>query len=316
MKTVSVHIVTFNSRKDIEKCLDSVFIQNHPVSQIIVIDNGSGDGTQEILLKYKEQIMIVFNTSNTGFAPAHNQAIKLSKADYHLVLNPDVTLHPDYIYELIKHAEQGDRVGSLTGKLVFQSSPDTIDSCGLRINKARRGFELGGERPTSEYTSSIEVFGVSGAAALYSREMINDISFQGEFFDETFFAYKEDVDVAWRARLLGWKAAMVPAAQAYHERGWKKGSRSKQSLFIRKFSYINRYKMIFKNDRLKYILKNLPSLFLYELMSLSYILIREPRLLCAWGLMFKDYKRMKLWRAYIRSRTCVDYEEIYCFFKD
>lgn len=109
------------------------------------------------------------------------------------------------------------------------------------INKARRAFDRGQGKAANAYDNPNEVFGVSGAAALYSSKMIKQISIDGEFFDEDFFAYKEDVDVAWRARIFGWGAAYVPGAIAYHERGWKTGSREKQPLFIRQHSFANRH---------------------------------------------------------------------------
>jgi GT2 family glycosyltransferase len=314
MKTVSIHIVTYNSENDIDKCLDAVFNQTYPILQIIIVDNASRDKTASLLGKYSEKTESVFNSINVGFAKAHNQAIELSKTDYCLVLNPDVSLHPDYIKELISYAEKNGHIGSLTGKLYLGSNTDTIDSCGLRINKVRRAFDIGNGISTNDLEERVAVFGVSGAAAFYNMTMVKELSFQNEFFDETFFAYKEDVDVAWRAQLFGWKAAVVFAAVAYHERGWKTGSRKNQSLFIKKYSYINRYKMIFKNDNPMKFLKHLPFIIPFEIISFAYLVLREPQVLIAWRRFVDDYSRMKAWRKFIKSNTKNKYNEIYEFF--
>lgn len=229
-----------------------------------------------------KSIEFIQNSVNTGFAPAHNQAIHLTHSDYVLVLNPDVELAPAYIERLIQAMRADPVIGAGTGRLLTKSSPDTIDSTGLVMNRTWRAFDRGMGEPASLWEESGEVFGVSGAAALYKREMIEKIQVDGEFFDEDFFAYKEDVDVAWRSSLLGWKAYYCAEALAYHKRGWKKGSRNKQPLFIRRYSFINRYKMIYKNRHSSIRGKQLFSLLTYELAAHGYMLLREPKVLGAW----------------------------------
>lgn len=317
MKTVSVHIVTYNSAQDIEACLQAVLHQSYPVGEIIVVDNASRDWTLKVLEQYKDRVTIVCNPENNGFAGGHNQAFRLSKADYCLILNPDVTLSPDYLSELLQYAErqQSGPIGSLTGKLLLKSDPGIVDSCGLRMNKARRGFDLGAGERTELWSEAQHVFGVSGAAALYNRIMVDEISLEGEFFDSGFFAYKEDVDVAWRAQLFGWSAVFVPQAIAYHERGWKAGGRSKQPLFVRRLSYVNRYRMMLKNDQLPAVLRHLLSLLAYECASLGYVLLREPQLIPAWKSIIRDWKRIKQWRAFIQSNAGENSRKIYGFFK-
>lgn len=315
MSSVSVHIVTYNSAAYIESCLEAVLTQSHPVDKIIVVDNDSHDDTRGRLAPYSSLAEIVWNTENRGFAGAHNQAIRLSGSDYCLILNPDVVLHKDYIRELLNFVECCDNgeIGALTGKLVLQSDPSLVDSCGLTINKARRAFDLGNGQQASQWTEKQEVFGVSGAAALYKRSMIEDISVDGEFFDELFFAYKEDVDVAWRAGLMGWRSWFIPDALAYHERGWKTGGRKSQSLFVRKLSYINRYRMIYKNDSIGSMLPHLIHLLFYELAAFGYAVLREPQLLKTWGNFFRDCKRMKIWRRTVRRKT-KNPNTVYTFF--
>lgn len=302
VKTTSVQIVTFNSEKDIQACLDAVFHQDYPIEQIIVVDNNSADATLDILKTYRDQITLVENTTNLGFAQGHNQAIKLSQSDYCLVLNPDVTLNPDYLSILMCFLDENEdtEIGSLTGKLLRKDNPMLVDSCGIMMNKVRRAFDLGSGESSDYWIKEKYVFGVSGAAALYSRKMIDQISYNGQFFDNLFFAYKEDVDVAWRAKLFGWKAACVPQAIGLHGRGWKKGKRHEQPLFVRKLSYVNRYKMIIKNDSRTSILRSIIPLLFYECLSFTYVVTREPRLLSTWITIVQQWKEINSWKNFIR----------------
>lgn len=284
--SVSVHIVTYNSAKDIEVCLEAVCRQSYRLAQVVVVDNASTDNTLERVHYFREgtraPIRVIENMKNTGFAPAHNQAIKQTSSDYVLILNPDVIISPRYVELLVEIMQQNPKIGGATGMLVLQSNPEIIDSTGLVMNRTWRAYDRGAGESIQHWNHSTEVFGVSGAAAMYSRKMIDDISIDGEFFDDDFFAYKEDVDVAWRARLIGWKAYYRADALGFHKRGWKKGVRSTIPLFIRKHSFINRYKMIFKNLTGRRWLKNLPQILAYEIAVHGFILLREPRVLGAW----------------------------------
>ncbi|NEW07096.1 glycosyltransferase family 2 protein [Paenibacillus sp. SYP-B3998] len=310
MKTVSIHIVTFNSVDYINDCLVGVFRQTYPIEQVIVVDNASNDGTIEIVSKWSDKVHLVQNSVNNGFAGGHNQAIRQTETDYCLILNPDVVLEPGYIQNLLRVIVDNPLAGSATGKLLFKANPTLIDSTGLIINRARRAFDRGAHQPSDTYQQAEEVFGVSGAAAFYSRDMIDDISVNGEFFDEDFFAYKEDVDVAWRAQLLGWKAYFEPSAIAFHERGWKEGGRSAKPLFVRRLSYINRYKMMLKNDRFSDAVKHFIPLLGYELLSLGYALVREPKLLGAWLDFIRKLPELRAKRSIIQKKRKASIHEV------
>ncbi|GGI46204.1 glycosyl transferase [Paenibacillus marchantiophytorum] len=316
MKTVSVHIVTYNSSEHIDDCLQAVLNQYYPIKEIVVIDNASKDSTLYELEKWFQNCTLIRNAINNGFAGGHNQAIRMTDSDFCLILNPDVVLDTDYIRRTIEILTMNQQAGAATGKLLFKADPTQIDSTGLIINKARRAFDRGAHQSSDQFMQAEEVFGVSGAAAMYSREMINDISLNGEFFDEDFFAYKEDVEVAWRAQLLGWKAYYEPSAIAYHERGWKEGGRSSKPLFVRRLSYINRYKMMMKNDRISMILKHIISLLVYEFLSFGFALLREPKLLGAWSSFFHSFKELRQKRALIRSKQKTTISEISRWFRN
>lgn len=314
MPTVSVQIVTYNSSADIVDCLSAVLAQTHKLEQIIVIDNASADDTVEqvrsMIMKEQVSIKLVENTVNTGFAPAHNQALSLSSSDYALVLNPDVRLQSDYIEQIISYMEEDPQMGGATGLLLRQPATDTVDSTGLVLNSIWRAFDRGAGDQAEKWKQSGSVFGPSGAAAIYRRTMIEDISVQGQFFDEDFFAYKEDVDVAWRAQLLGWKSYYCAGAVGYHKRGWKKGGRSSQPLFIRRKSYINRYKMIYKNLSGLSWLKSLPKFLVYEIAANGYFLLREPKVLGAWWELIIEIPRLKEKRNEVKGKQRIKRETI------
>ncbi len=305
--TITVQIVTYNSAEDITDCLDAVLKQTYPIDQILVIDNASKDGTADRVSSYikdlgQPRVQFVPNLSNSGFAPAHNQGIRMTQSDYVLVLNPDVELGAEYVERIVKLMDRHREVGSAAGLLLLKSSTDIVDSTGLEMNGIWRAVDRGAGEPATKWGESGEVFGVSGAAAVYRRAMIEEISVQGEFFDEDFFAYKEDVDVAWRANLLGWKAYYCADALATHARGWKKGSRNQQPLAIRRYSYINRYKMIYKNLTGSHWVKYLPKLLVFELASNAYMLLREPKVLGAWRGFIQQLPELRKKRREIRGK--------------
>ncbi|KWX75804.1 glycosyltransferase family 2 protein [Paenibacillus jilunlii] len=328
-KTVSVHIVTYNSADDIADCLTAVYAQEYPVEQIVVVDNASADGCAGKVRAFSDtltaqapsaqqqeagaegslkselhvpSLTLLGNHTNTGFAPAHNQAIAATNTDYVLVLNPDLTLEPDYISRLIARMEANPRIGSATGKLLLKADHSRVDSTGLRMNRARRAFDRGAGEPAAQWPESGIVFGVSGAAAMYSRRMIEDISVNGEFFDADFFAYKEDVDVAWRAELFGWLAYYDAEAVGYHERGWKTSGRDSKPMFIRRISYINRYKMIYKNEPARTLFSTLLYSLPYEAAAHGYMLLKEPKLIKAWGSFWAQRRNLKKKRKYIQAK--------------
>lgn len=282
--SVCVCIVTFNSGEHIGECLEALGRQTWPNLSIVIVDNDSRDRTVSIVTEKAPQAKLIRNADNRGFAAGQNQAIAANDADYVLVLNADVLLEPEYVERIVQAMERDSRIGSACGCLLSKENPERIDSTGLQMTWARKAVERGGGRPIREYADSCEVFGVSGAAAIYSRRMIEHISVGGQFFDEVFFAYKEDVDVAWRAQRIGWKAWYESSARALHVRHWRSRKQRKRiPLKIRKHSYQNRYLMIAKNERFdwRWWLKS-PLLLGYEAILHAYMLLQDPKVLSSW----------------------------------
>jgi len=251
---VTVTLVTFNSGRYIAQCLKSVLEQDYPRTEVIVVDNASTDGTPTILRDFERRVRVVYNRDNLGFAAGQNQAIELSEAEWVLALNPDVRLMPDFISMAVAAGEVDPKVGSVCGKLLRMSADceipheQILDSTGIYFTPAMRHLDRGSqERDDGRYGDVEYVFGASGAAALYRRAMIQDISISGEFFDSDFFAYREDADVAWRAQLLGWKCLYTPLSVGYHVRTVLATNRRSLAPVLNMHSVKNRWLMRIKN---------------------------------------------------------------------
>lgn len=283
-KKVTIQIVTYNSEKDILKCIETINEQTYKNIEIIVIDNKSTDKTVDLLTTEYPNVKLIVNKENLGFCKGHNMGFKEGTGEYVVVLNPDVVLDKHFVEEAVKVMENNPEVGLVSGK-ILRMKPDftktnIIDSTGIIMLRNRRAYDRGqGEEDRGQYDYKKDIFGVCGAAAVYRREMLEDIKIDDEYFDENFFAYKEDVDLSWRTKLFGWKCLYVPSAIAYHKRGWKENNRKKISPLLKVHSIKNRYLMILKNDRLIDFIKDLPYILLFDIGVFIYCLLREPKTL-------------------------------------
>lgn len=339
MPRVSINIVTWNSSKFIRQCLNSIFEQNYKDFSVLIIDNASTDGTAKIIEKEFPQVSVLKNARNLGFSKAHNQGIRFAIEkgfEYVLVFNPDIIITDNCMGELVQAAETDSGVASVGPKLFKIQTTNTelkeslktkvIDSCGLKILKSRKIVERGaGEKDSGQYDNKEEVFGLSGAMVLYRSEALKDIKIFNEYFDEKFFAYKEDVDLAWRLRLRGWKNLYQGKAIAYHYRGAsieeKAGimkiikNRRGKSKMINHYSYKNHLLLLVKNDFAFNLILNFPFIFTYELKKFIYILFFESRTLKSFLQFLKEFpSAVKKRRLIMRSRK-IGPKEIKKWFK-
>ena len=310
---VSVTIVTYNSGRFIRRCLESVLDQRYPAIELIVIDNASSDGTADILELFEDRCRVVRNEENLGFAAAQNQAIAISSGEWVLTLNPDVLLLPNFISTLMKSAGSAPSLGTLCGKLLMMDAsfriPDraVVDSTGIYFTPMMRHLDRGClATDNGHYLKHEYVFGATAAAACYRREMIEDVSVDGEFFDSDFFTYREDADVAWRAQLLGWKCLYVPDALGYHVRKLRPGMRRLLPAEINMHSVKNRFLMRLKNITPGVYLRNFIPVTLRDLGIVAYCLLLERSSLKAFYLFSRDIGRVMEKRRKIQSRRRVD----------
>ncbi len=318
MPCVSVHIVTYNSARTIESCLQSVMAQRGVDIQVCVIDNASTDDTLQRVHAFGVEIFV--NTRNVGYAAAHNQAIDATTSDYVLTLNSDVWLDPGFVAALTEAVGPDSRIGSAAGCLLrveqLGDSPTQIDSAGLFMRRSRRqSLRAEGRSASLRPTDSVAIFGPDGAAAFYRRTMLDDIRVQNEVFDSDFFMHKEDVDVAWRAQLRGWASLYVPGAIGHHIRTFRPGQRQGVSATMRFHGTRNRYLLMLKNESPAHFLRNLPWIAAYDLGILAYMLLRERETLAAFRSAWALRRRMIEKRRIIQARRRVGWADLSRWFR-
>jgi GT2 family glycosyltransferase len=214
---LSVVIPNWNGLEDLPACLDSLLAQTQK-HRIIVVDNGSKDGSLEFLQQNYPQIELIVHQKNKGFAGGVNAGIRKVIADgddFVALLNNDAIADKDWLKNLANDLAANEDTGIATCKFMsfdkthLDSTGDLYTSWGLPYPRGR------GEPVTDKYDDRVQVFGASGGASLYRVGMLKEIG----LFDEDFFAYYEDVDISFRAQLAGWKIRYVPEALAYHKIG-------------------------------------------------------------------------------------------------
>lgn len=282
-KTVSIIIVTWNSEGFIKDAVDTALSQSHKAEEIIIIDNGSSDGTVRQLKRLyskNKKVKFLFNNYNIGFAAANNQGLYIAKGDFILFLNPDTKLDKNFLKNALKGFDD-PYAGAVSGK-ILRFDRKTIDSAGQMLGRNRRPIERGYGKPDGkQYNTETYCFSVCGAAAFYKKEAIVDLSIDGQFFDDDYFAFYEDLDSGWRLNLFGWKCKYVPKAVVYHHRGGsnvRKQGLSKYFQIAAKNPAVqadiirNRWYTIIKNDHLLNYLLHFPWIFLYELKTFVYLI--------------------------------------------
>jgi len=274
--TVSAIVVTWNSQNDIIACLNSLQRQTYPLKEITLVDNCSHDGTIKIIQECFPDVFIEARIWNEGFAQANNIGIGQTDSEWVLTLNPDVKLAANWVETLLGFAEGKDKIGALGGLLWRWDDKESgiIDSTGIEIFTSRRVRDRHFGAPREAAPGQPEqVFGICAAAALYRREMLEDIAIQKQYFPKRFFCYYEDADLAWRAWRRGWEAWTVPAAQGWHRRGASPNA----GHFSRYLTQRNRAWLIIRNDNIDSLLRDAPYIFMHELIMALRIL-RYPTL--------------------------------------
>ncbi|MBU1292252.1 glycosyltransferase family 2 protein [Patescibacteria group bacterium] len=339
---VSINLLTWNGEKYIEDCLNSVFNQSYSNLKILIIDNNSTDKTIKYLKKIKDRsknLKVIFNKKNIGFSAGHNQGIEQSKGDFILCLNQDAVLGNNFIQNIVEVFNRDKKIASVQGKVlrwqkglpISNQNSDydvsrIIDTTGLSVLKNRRIINRSqGEIDQEQFNKVEEIFGPDGAVPVYRREALEDVKIGKEYFDESFFAYKEDVDLAWRLRLYGWKSFYQPKSVAYHDRTAGDSfalsyiNIIKERLKINKFgkylAFKNQRLMQIKNEQIGLLIRHLPWILPKEIGSWLYVLILEKYTWRAIGDLFKQIPQAWKKRKIIMSRKKVSAKEMKQWFK-
>jgi GT2 family glycosyltransferase len=320
---VSVLICTYNSAKVLPGCLQSLAEQDYSRLEIIIVDNASTDATRDILSRLREPYKVILNEQNTGFSAAQNQAIREARGDWLLCLNADVVLSPGFISLLVRAGEIDPRIGTVCGKLLRWrpgSNPEftnVVDSAGMYFSRNLRHFDRGSElADAGQFDRTEYLFGATGAAALFRREMVEDVSLDGEFFDVEFFAYREDADLAWRAQLMGWRCLYVPAAVGWHVRHVTPSRFRELPLVINWHSVKNRFLMRMKNLGARNYLRLWWPVTYRDTLILGYCLLIDRRLLTGFGRVWQVRKAVWAKRRHIQARRRVGEDAMFSWFSD
>ena len=215
-ETISVVIPTYNGIRYIADCLDSLRKQLRKPDEVILVDDGSTDGTISMVEKSYPEVRCIRLESNRGFAAAVNEGIRHCNGTYIALLNNDTRADEAWLRELENTLAEQLSVGFCASKMLFADRPDIVNSIGIGFTQAGMAADIGyGQKDGDRFRHSRPVFGACAGAAMYRKAMLNDIG----IFDEDFFMWYEDVDLSFRAQLAGYKCAYVPTAVIYHVAG-------------------------------------------------------------------------------------------------
>lgn len=213
--SVTVVIPTFNKKNLLKECLDSLKWQTMKEFDIVVVDNGSTDGTAELLEEASTRLKVIKNKKNLGFV-AVNQGIKASKTKYIVLLNNDAIAEPNWLEELVKGMENDEKVYFGASKILKMEDKTKLDSAGDGFNLGlMSGYSIGHDQDQSKFMDEQYCFSASGGGAIYRKEIFEKIG----LFDEKFFAYFEDIDLGFRAQFQGLRCKFFPKAILCHEGG-------------------------------------------------------------------------------------------------
>ncbi len=239
MKTplATIVIPNLNGALHLARLLPCLAQQSARDFELLLVDNGSADDSvarvQAFGARWGIETNVIRNATNLGFAKPCNQGMRAARGEWIALLNNDTQPEPQWLEALLTVAEMADGpsqgIGMVGSKMLMARQPDTIDSAGIALDRAGIAWDWrGGERDDPAERDSVEIFGPCGGAALYHRTLVQQL----DGFDEDFFAYHEDVDFAWRARLLGWRCLLAPRARVLHVHSATLGDASPRKRFL------------------------------------------------------------------------------------
>lgn len=230
---LGVIVINWNRKELLRACLDSLARQTHGSFEVVVVDNGSSDGSpalvEEIAKSYPVPLRLIANSSNLGFCAANNQAILATATELVALLNNDAEAEPAWLEALERAIRQSEDVGMAASKVLVWEDPRRIDKCGHLIYPDGQNRGRGsGQLDQGQFDRMEEVLWPDGCAAMYRRAMLEDVG----GFDEDFFAYADDAELGLRARWAGWRCFYTPDAVVRHHRGATLGLGSARRLTL------------------------------------------------------------------------------------
>jgi len=303
--TTTILLLSVDEAADLAYSLPAAVIQQD--AEVWVIDNGCTDATPDVAREHGAFVLRL--NDRVSYAAAMNRAIAHTKGDAVLFLNADCFLEPDFLAHARPRLDE-EGVGAVAPRLLRAdgalAAADGIDAAGMVVDRRRKNGLVGHGRPGDAYDRAGECFGADGACALYRREVLERCTLDGgEVLDEVLGLWASDADLAWRARLLGWRCVYEPHAVARHVRTYSPSKRSQVAEEHRRLQFRNRYLMWFKNETRGGLLRDLPAIAGYELAALGHVLLRERHLLAGYREAWRALPAMYARREQVQARRAV-----------
>jgi GT2 family glycosyltransferase len=301
--TTTILVLSVDEAPLLESCLSAALAQ--PDARVVVIDNACSDGT--VALCERLGVEVVRLRERVSYAAAINVGIGQADGDAILLLNADCVLDPAFLEAAhVRLSRAG--VGSVAPKLIRATGPSeaerlgVLDTAAMVMDRRRKNGLVGHGTPASSFARSCDVFGGDGACVLYRREVLSACAVGSEVLDEDMELWASDVDLAWRAQLLGWGCVYEPAAVAWHQRFYSPSTRAAVPEHHRRLQFRNRYLMMLKNDPAGALLRDLPWVLVYEVLALGHVLLRERHLLRGYAEAWRLARRALQRRRAIQPR--------------
>ncbi|MBW3608040.1 MAG: glycosyltransferase [Actinobacteria bacterium] len=250
-----------------------------PGAELFVIDNACTDSTVEVAERCGARVLRL--SRRVSYAAALNAAIGATGGELVLLLNADCVVEPGFVAALREAIDLYAALGSVAPKLL-RPDGEAIDAAGMVIDRRRKNTLVGHDEPATAYLVAAEAFGGDGACVLYRREVLEACAIGGEVFDEDLELWASDVDLAWRARLLGWRCMYEPRAVGWHMRFYSPTTRAGLPEAHRRLQFRNRLLMMAKNDAWSDVRRDLHRIAFYEVLALGHVILRERHLLGAY----------------------------------
>jgi GT2 family glycosyltransferase len=274
----SIVVVSYNSRAYLGACLASLQNAARRDDELIVVDNGSTDGSGDLVAQLFPNVRLI-RAENTGYAGGNNRGAAVTEGDYLVFINPDTVVHPGAIDALVAPLAKGGEVALTTACITLLSQPETINACGNTVHYTGLAYCRGAGKPVAEYAASAEVDAVSGAAFAIRRSVFEELG----GFDEQFFMYVEDTDLSLRARLSGYRCWYAAGARVQHD--YHPSYTPQKAFYLDR----NRHLMLLKNLSRETYMRLLPGLLLGEVVTWGFLIVRGY-----WGVKPRVYAA--LWR--------------------
>lgn len=303
---VTIIIVNFNGQRYLERCLTSALALTYPSFEVILVDNGSSDGSVALVREKFPSVQVIEAGQNLGFAKGNNVGIQATDAPLVATLNNDTWVEPDWLSQLVEVMESDPNIGTCASKMLFAHQPEIINSAGVCVDPVGIAWDrLGGAPETEDTAEPMDVFAACAGAALYRRAMLDDVG----LFDEDFFIYLEDVDLSWRSQLMGWRTVYVPQARIYHVHS---GTTREASPFKNYHLARNKVWMVIKNYPGPQFWLYLPLILLYDLGSVPYSLIVRGETAALRGRLAAFRRLHEVWRKRraIQGRRRVAFKDL------